>query len=174
MAEICTQPCLGSAWDSWRGGRPALDLPRGPWTILAVHDLQQCARRWQDCNYADCKVGRWASVDQCVGGRRAAAVCPRRPPSCRPRDHGKWHMLQECGTSEGVWEVFLYAGSSATEWRVRAGPLRTLQRHSRSMFGGCHIATVGEYTRTATSTILNCDTLYRAYGLSAPMLLTQL
>jgi|EP01047_Picozoa_sp_COSAG01_P032554 hypothetical protein len=88
--------------------------------------------------------------------------------------NGKWHMLQECGTSEGVWEVFLYAGSSATEWRVRAGPLRTLQRHSRSMFGGCHIATVGEYTRTATSTILNCDTLYRAYGLSAPMLLTQL
>ena len=57
---------------------------------------------------------------------------------------GKWFMLQECGTSEGVWEIFLYTGRSALEWEVGNGgnPLKTLQRHTRSMFGGCHIATV--------------------------------
>ena len=64
---------------------------------------------------------------------------------------GKWHMLQECGTSEGVWEVFLYSGTSALNWTVANGgnPLRTLQRHAKSMFGGCHIATVdGAYAPT--------------------------
>jgi hypothetical protein len=30
-------------------------------------------------------------------------------------------MLQECGTSEGVWEVFLYSGTSALEWKVANG-----------------------------------------------------
>ena len=61
--------------------------------------------------------------------------------------------MQECGTSEGVWEIFLYTGSSPTSWRVRAGPLRTLQRHARSMFGGCHIATIdGQYMPKDPST----------------------
>ena len=69
----------------------------------------------------------------------------------------KWFMLQECGTSEGVWEIFLYHGKSALEWEVGNGgnPLKTLQRHTRSMFGGCHIATVdGQYTPK------NSDSLY--------------
>jgi hypothetical protein len=68
--------------------------------------------------------------------------------------NGLWSLcLQECGTSEGVWEIFLYSGSSPTSWRVRAGPLRTLQRHARSMFGGCHIATIdGQYMPKDPST----------------------
>jgi hypothetical protein len=70
---------------------------------------------------------------------------------------GRWFMLQECGTSEGVWEIFLFKGKSALEWEVGNGgnPLKTLQRHTRSMFGGCHIATVnGEYAPK------NADGLY--------------
>lgn len=49
----------------------------------------------------------------------------------------------------GVWEIFLYSGTSAVDWTIANGgnPLRSLQRHSQSMFGGCHIATVdGEYS----------------------------
>ena len=61
---------------------------------------------------------------------------------------GVWWCLQECGTSEGVWEIFLYSGTSALNWTVanNGNPLRSLQRHAGSMFGGCHIATVdGQY-----------------------------
>lgn len=55
-----------------------------------------------------------------------------------------WKMLQECGTTRGVWEIFLYEGSSPTSWKVGNGgePLTQLQRHPGSMYGGCHIATV--------------------------------
>jgi mannan endo-1,4-beta-mannosidase len=57
---------------------------------------------------------------------------------------GVWKMLQECGTTDGVWEIFLYEGTSAIEWKVANGgaPLRQLQRHSRSMYGGPSIASV--------------------------------
>jgi hypothetical protein len=60
-----------------------------------------------------------------------------------------WRMLQECGTASGVWQIFLYtapgAGASALgPWVVGNGgaPLSQLQRHSHSMYGGCHIASV--------------------------------
>eukprot|EP01052_Picozoa_sp_SAG31_P020837 SAG31_NODE_1584_length_7827_cov_2.129788_5_plen_109_part_00 len=67
-------------------------------------------------------------------------------------------MLQECGTSEGVWEIFLYTGTSATEWKVanNGNPLKSLQRHTKSMFGGCHIATVdGEYVAKDSNGLYN-------------------
>jgi hypothetical protein len=57
---------------------------------------------------------------------------------------GVWRMLQECGTTDGVWEVFLYYGTSALEWAVanEGAPLRQLQQHPHSMYGGCHVATI--------------------------------
>ena len=61
---------------------------------------------------------------------------------------GAWRMLQEVLTSAGVWEIFLYSGSGPTAWEVQNGgePLRDLQVHAGSMYGGCHIATVdGRY-----------------------------
>ncbi len=71
---------------------------------------------------------------------------------------GTWRMLQECGTSEGVWEIFLYNGKSALEWEVANDgmPLYSLQRHAKSMFGGIHIATVdGEYTPRGPTGLYN-------------------
>ena len=61
---------------------------------------------------------------------------------------GEWYLLQECGTPAGVWEIFLYRGTSALDWTIanEGQPLSSLQRHAHSMFGGCHIATVdGKY-----------------------------
>jgi len=59
-------------------------------------------------------------------------------------DGGGWKMLQECGTKAGVWQIFLYEGSSPLDWAVAndGKPLQQLQRHPGSMYGGCHIATV--------------------------------
>lgn len=71
---------------------------------------------------------------------------------------GAWRMLHECGTSEGVWEIFLYKGQSALEWQVANNgmPLYSLQRSAHSMFGGIHIATVdGEYTPRGPSGLYN-------------------
>ena len=61
----------------------------------------------------------------------------------------RWVMLQECMTSTGVWEIFLYYGTSAMKWTIANSgqPLRQLQRYPGSMYGGCHIATVdGQYS----------------------------
>lgn len=57
---------------------------------------------------------------------------------------GTWRLLQECGTKEGVWQIFLYTGTDVLTWKVanQGNPLTQLQRHARSMYGGCHIATV--------------------------------
>eukprot|EP00040_Diaphanoeca_grandis_P008818 m.46529 g.46529 ORF g.46529 m.46529 type:complete len:347 (-) comp20271_c0_seq1:437-1477(-) len=64
-------------------------------------------------------------------------------------DDGTWKLLQECGTTEGVWQIFLYEGTDILTWKVANGgkPLLDLQRHKGSMYGGCHIATVdGKFT----------------------------
>ena len=55
-----------------------------------------------------------------------------------------WKLLQEVGTTSGVWEIFLYTGTGPLNWTVANGgePLKQLQRHPGSMYGGCHIATV--------------------------------
>lgn len=57
---------------------------------------------------------------------------------------GRWKMLQECGTTSGVWQIFLYEGTDPFTWSVGNGgqPLSQLQRHPGSMYGGCHIATI--------------------------------
>ena len=63
-----------------------------------------------------------------------------------------WEMLQECGTTSGVWQIFLYTctakGSSESgpngTWVVgnRGAPLTQLQRHPHSMYGGPSIVHV--------------------------------
>jgi sucrose-6-phosphate hydrolase SacC (GH32 family) len=61
-------------------------------------------------------------------------------------DDGSWKMLQECMTTNGVWQIFLYEGTDPLTWAVGNGgkPLVQLQRHANSMYGGCHIATVSK------------------------------
>eukprot|EP00729_Bicosta_minor_P013454 gene13454-18396_t len=56
---------------------------------------------------------------------------------------GTWRLLQEL-MAGGIWEVYLYKGTSPLHWTLDNGrqPLRQLQRHPGSMYGGIHIATV--------------------------------
>jgi len=62
-----------------------------------------------------------------------------------PGEPSQWRLLQEVMTAKTrVWEIYLYTGTSPVNWTVGNGgqPLRQLQRHAGSMYGGCHIATV--------------------------------
>ena len=56
---------------------------------------------------------------------------------------GSWRLLQEL-MAGGIWEVYLYKGADPLHWQLDNGgrPLRQLQRHPGSMYGGIHIATV--------------------------------
>ena len=56
-----------------------------------------------------------------------------------------WVMLHEVMTlPHRVWEIFLYRGTGPLHWTVAndGRPLRQLQQHAGSMYGGMHIATV--------------------------------
>ena len=56
-----------------------------------------------------------------------------------------WHALQEAMV-QGIWQIYLYKSttSAVAGWEVQNSglPLKQLQRHAGSMYGGVHIATV--------------------------------
>ena len=148
----------------WGGGRPESEdeYAGQPWIYREAADKYwlyttsnsnpprvAIATSTDGLSWRNCTEGPWVNqshVPSPRGGSVTGTLFGNR--AVWKEAAGKWHMLQECGTSEGVWEVFLYSGTSALNWTVANGgsPLRTLQRHARSMFGGCHIATVdGQY-----------------------------
>jgi hypothetical protein len=157
----------------WGGGRPNKNEAAGqPWIFKEASDkywlyttsnghppIVHIATSIDGLSWKNCSEGPYVNrshVPSPRGGSVTGTLFGNR--AVWKETQGKWHMLQECGTSEGVWEVFLYSGKSALEWEVANGgmPLYSLQRHSRSMFGGIHIATVdGVFTPKGPSGLYN-------------------